>query len=134
MQGVLDIAGGDAFGIERNDLLFEFIGAGLVFVEEHRLIVALAVAWHLNRHVTSRGAEVTCAFAVAGVTRVASAGSVGFISKMGGEFGFHHLFERASEQSGKNPVLAKEIVEALGGGKFLLHTLGRWKKWWWCFL
>lgn len=33
----------------------------------------------------------------------------------------------------KNTILAKEIVEAGGSGKFLLDLLGRWKEWW-CFV
>jgi hypothetical protein len=42
---------------------------------------------------------------------------------MGGQLGFQHLFERICKQAREDAVLAKEIVQALCAGQFLLHTL-----------
>jgi hypothetical protein len=117
----LNIAGGEPFSVEASNLVLEFVRAGLILVEEHRLVVAIAVAWHLNGHITCGSAKIACAFAVAGVARVATAGSVGFIAKLLGEFGLHHVFECTGEEACKNAFFAEEIVDAFSGGQFLLN-------------
>jgi hypothetical protein len=127
VQSLLDIAGRDALGVQGDDLLLQLVGARLVLVEHRGLKIAVAVARNLDSHLARGGPQITAPLAVAAVPRVPAAGGVGFVAKLGGEFGLQHVLEGAGEQPGEDALLAEEVVDALRAGQLLLDALHRRK-------
>ena len=125
MQRVLNIARRDPFGIERDDLVLQLVGAGLVLVQQRWLKVPITVPRHLDGDIARRGPQVAAALAVAAVAGVAPAGSIGLIAELGGEFRLQHVFKGAGKQPGEEALLAKEVVDALCRRQFLLNALHR---------
>jgi hypothetical protein len=123
VQGLLDIAGRDALGIQRDDLVLQLVGAGLVRVQEHGLKVTVPVARDLDRHIPRRGPQIPAPLAVATVARVAPVRRVRLVAELGSELSLQHLLERPGKEPGENALLAEEIVNARGGRYLLLDTL-----------
>ena len=113
--------------IERQNLGLDLVAVGLVLLQQRRLEVTIAVSWHADGRLTTRGPQLLRPLAVAAVARFPALGLVRFIAQLLAQFRFQHRLQRLGKEPAEDATLAKKNVDALGFAQFSLYRLYRWQ-------